>query len=465
MKKIILSGILLFFVFQFHILGQIPVGYYNPIDEKQERELKTALHRVLRTQTVLNYADAWYYFWTTDARPENTSIVWDMYSGTIRYFNSVRGRSTAGMDREHSLPVSWWGTSPENTTFAAYTDLNHLYPSDRDANQEKSNYPLGMVANPHFNNGVTKVGRNIYPGAPSQSAFEPADEYKGDFARTYMYMVTRYEDYAQRWRSEALQMFNRETYPVFQNWAKNMLLEWHRNDPVSEKERARNEEVFLYQNNRNPFIDFPQLAEYIWGDSVSYVFRVPEQYFEKEPQLITPTNRSNLFFGEIPKNTETSQTVTLRGINMRGNVSIMLWGGNREYFRLSSNSAPASMINSEEGYVLEVFYNPQEYGEHQTMLVIQDGGMEGSSVVHLRGICGSGSSLISIDAEFPDLYVQNNTIHFRTYTPNDNILIYDAVGKLIFSENGTGKWQEFNCSQAGLYIILLNGNNRKIIVK
>lgn len=466
MKKATLSIILLLFVFHIHILGQIPRGYYNAIDEKQNSELKTALHRILRNHTVLNYDDLWYYFWTTDARPPTSgSIVWDMYSGTVRYFNPIRGRSTSGMDREHALPKSWWAPSAQSDRYAAHNDLNHLYPSDAAANYAKSNYTLGVVGTTTFNNGVTEVGRNVYPGAPSQPAFEPADEYKGDFARTYMYMVTCYEDYAQQWRTEALYMFRNETYPVFQEWAKNMLLEWHRNDPVSEKERVRNEEVFFYQNNRNPFIDFPQLAEYIWGDSVTYTFRVPEQYYAHQAVLVTPPNQTNLYFGEVQKHSEVSQTIVLKGLHMTGNISIILWSGNREFFRVASNAVPANAINSEEGYELEIFYHPEEYGEHNTQLIIQDGGMEGSSVVHLSGICSSGSSLASVNAEFPDLYTQNDIIHFRTYSPKDNIFIYDSLGRLIYSETGTGKWQKFNCPQNGIYIVWLNGKNRKIIVK
>ncbi len=114
-----------------------------------------------------------------------------------------------------------------------------------------------MGANPSFTNGVVKVGKSAYPGY-SGTVFEPANEYKGDFARCYMYMVTCYEDYATRWTSTGTSsMLGNNTYPTFKPYAINLLMEWHRNDPVSSKEINRNNAVDNIQRNRNPFIDFP----------------------------------------------------------------------------------------------------------------------------------------------------------------------------------------------------------------
>jgi len=465
MKKVILSIIFLFFVFQVCIFGQIPQGYYNSIDGKQERELKTALHKILKNHTQLSYNDLWWYFRTTDVRP-GTSEVWDMYSNTVRYYVPATnsGYSVSGMNKEHSLPRSWWN----NDNLPAYSDLHHLYPSDADANSHKSNYILGKVNSPSWTNNVTRIGKNAYAysGAPTVTAFEPANEYKGDFARAYMYMVTCYEDFAPLWRSDALQMFDNVTYPVFKPWAKQMLLEWHRNDPVSPKERNRNEEVFHYQNNRNPFVDFPQLAEYIWGDSVNYTFNLSGEVVAKSPVLVTPVNLTDLFFGEIQKNSEVSRSITLKGYYMTENVSVKIWSKNSDFFSLSSISAPASAVNSEAGYEIEIFYNPTEYGEHTTSLVIQDGGMDGTVCVYLKGICSANpSAVIPPEAQSPDVYVQNNVITFRTYAPNDSVYIYNSLGKIMHSETGTGKWQEFRCPQSGMYIIQLNGKTRKILVK
>jgi len=86
-------------------------------------------------------------------------------------------------------------------------------------------------------------------------------------------MATAYEHYKNVWNSTKPEnMMENNSYPVFKQWAINLLLQWSRQDPVSDKERTRNEQVFLIQGNRNPFIDYPELVEYIWGDSVGCVW-------------------------------------------------------------------------------------------------------------------------------------------------------------------------------------------------
>lgn len=94
------------------------------------------------------------------------------------------------------------------------------------------------------------------------NAFEPIDEYKGDLARSYFYMLTRYLNQVNGWESTMLEGNN------FINWAREMLLEWAANDPVSQKEIDRNNGIYAFQENRNPFIDRPEFAALIWDPTV-----------------------------------------------------------------------------------------------------------------------------------------------------------------------------------------------------
>ena len=238
------------------VFAEIPSGYYSGINGLKDRYLKTRLYEIIKNHSTNSYSGLFSQcFKYTDQRSDGTW--WDMYSDVTRYVSN----GWSGMNREHSLPKSWWG-GDEN---AAYTDLNHLYPSDRDANMKKSNYPLGEVGTATYDNGVTKVGYPIAgQGGGSSRVFEPDDEYKGDFARTYFYMATCYQDFFWKY---TYMMLNGE-YPSMAQWAIDMLLEWHRADPVSKKELDRNEEVYRIQHNRNPFIDMPDLVEFIWGDKV-----------------------------------------------------------------------------------------------------------------------------------------------------------------------------------------------------
>ena len=251
--SILVSGLFIFFS---GLFAQMPQGYYDEAEGKREAQLKTALHYIIKDHIILEYYSMPVYFRETDWHPDE--YYWDMYSNNKR-------SSFSGMNREHCMPKSWWSTNPESTI--AYSDLHNLYPSDATANEAKSNYPLGIVraGAETFDNDLVKIGTSGFSGY-SREVFEPADEYKGDFARTYMYMVTCYEDYSDNWRSLGTSsMLQRNTYPTFTPYAINLLLQWHNDDPVSEKEINRNNAVYRIQNNRNPFIDRPAFARLIWA--------------------------------------------------------------------------------------------------------------------------------------------------------------------------------------------------------
>lgn len=175
-------------------------------------------------------------------------------------------------NREHSFPKSWFG----GEVLPMYTDLFHLYPTDGKVNAYRSNYAFGETSTGTVYD-ISKLGPCTFPGYTGM-VFEPADEYKGDFARTYFYMVTCYEDKVPSWNySDSSQMLNQTSYPCFKEWAMNLLLKWSRQDPVSDKEIKRNEAVYKLQKNRNPFIDYPQLAEYIWGTKMNKSFVLSEK--------------------------------------------------------------------------------------------------------------------------------------------------------------------------------------------
>lgn len=245
--------------------------YYEPIDgTKGGAALKTALYNLIKNHKQISYGSGenstWGAFYTTDAVVENGQRrVLDMYSSVKRYFGS-KGSAVSGMNIEHSVAKSWWGGTKNN----AYCDLHHLNPSDQTANSRKSNYPLGELTSVSWDNGVTFVGKANIDGS-SQNAYEPCDEYKGDFARVFMYMFTCYQDltWEYTWMN-----YEKSAYPTLKPWAVQLLLKWHRQDPVSEKEVNRNNAVYAVQGNRNPFVDYPQLADYVWGDSINYTFRI-----------------------------------------------------------------------------------------------------------------------------------------------------------------------------------------------
>ncbi|MDR2823744.1 MAG: endonuclease [Prevotellaceae bacterium] len=255
------------------VFAQPAANYYNSANGLMAGALKTALYQIISPHIDLTYGDLWDAFEQTDKKPDGT--VWDMYSDCTFHFGTDQDFGIGGstecqyFNREHSFPKSWF-----NDAMPMYTDLFHLYPTDKYVNNQRGNLPFGETANPTniYNNG-TKRGNSTFTGY-SGTVFEPVNEYKGDFARTYFYMVTCYENGVSSWNSTHLAG---NSYPAFNVWSINLLLKWHRQDPVSVKETDRNNAVESIQHNRNPFIDYPELAEYIWGDHKSEAWNMSTQ--------------------------------------------------------------------------------------------------------------------------------------------------------------------------------------------
>jgi len=270
---------LLFFIYHLSFSpagAQGPNGsgtYYRNADGKSGSELKTAFYSIISKNTVKRtYANLWNDFKTTDKRSDGK--VWDMYSNATNFTfgtNQDKGSHPEegySYNREHSFPNSWWGGTQDE---AQYTDLFHLYPTDAFVNEKRSNYPFGETNGNKYKSsgGFSKLG-NCTTSGYTGIVFEPADEYKGDFARTYFYMVTRYEPDLASWGAN--HTIDGKKYPGLKQWQLTMLMRWSKQDPVSTKEVNRNRAVYGIQKNRNPFIDYPGLEEFIWGDKKNIAF-------------------------------------------------------------------------------------------------------------------------------------------------------------------------------------------------
>ncbi len=355
----------------------IPSGYYYFAKNKSKAELKTALHLHCTPLHVLNYGGeagfTWEGFFFTDQN--NDGSVVDMYSSTVRMFNGFS--AVNGMHIEHSLPKSWWGAHENN----AYKDLFHLYPADGVTNSTKNNLPLGEVTGTAtFNNGVSKVGKNGFGIDYNEGCFEPADEYKGDFARSYFYIATVYENLSPLWQSP---MMNNNTYPVWKPWAKELLLKWHRQDPVSEKERNRIEAIYNIQGNRNPFIDYPDLAEYIWGADSTKTFPFPE---ETEAFLLTPRRGQNIDFGVILQNSNRQHTFKIQGVNISTAITLNI-KNNTPAFSVSAATLSANEVLNAVDLTLN--FSPETSGIFRDTLIIQNGGLAQPILIPLKALASA----------------------------------------------------------------------------
>ena len=246
-------------------IGPMPCDYYQFAQGTADSTLKNHLGYIICTGQRYKYGSgskkSWDAFYHTD-RDTVTNQVLDMYSNEVRYFNPEKPTaSVKDFDIEHMLPKSWWGGDVN----PAYCDIYHLVPGDYSANRSKSNHAPGIPADSTFNNGSFVTGSGAAYGLTR--VFCPEDQYKGDFARAYFYIATCYGD-SLTWLTTGepgIAMTN-EGWEEFRPWLRDLLLSWHRMDPVSQKELDRAVEVNKIQGNRNPFIDYPELAEFIWGN-------------------------------------------------------------------------------------------------------------------------------------------------------------------------------------------------------
>ena len=277
--SLILAGVLC----TSNVLAQSFKTYYNDADGLKKEQLKHTLGKLMNKHTVFSYSSLWDHYPYTDGCLDNENQVFDMYSTGEFFFSKS---PTTMMNKEHVVPQSWWG---KGAKYGIYTDLFNVYPSEQRANSAKSNYPVGIVdGQVSFKNERCKVGTSKNSGGAGK-VFEPCDEFKGDFARIYFYDATTYANV--NWESNAAAFHKGvNAYPTLEDWIIPILLEWNRMDPPSEWEKVRNERVLAEQGNRNAFIDFPQLAEYIWGDSIDYTWNLAEAV----PYSINGTTSGNI---------------------------------------------------------------------------------------------------------------------------------------------------------------------------
>lgn len=389
-------GLCLAFAIAFGVNAQYKKGYYDKMNGKKKELLKQAAKESVQAHTTLVYSDLPTYWQYTDVYPQLVNGCkrwWDMYSDIMYLINKGQtGKASFSankMQREHSVPKSWWKLNGSVEYTPAYSDMWNLYPSDASANQAKLNYPLGLTKTTTFNNGVTKVGGAMTGyGGGSANVFEPADEYKGDFARAYMYMATVYDDI--NWCVNY--MYQKNSYPTLVPWAQTMLLQWCRQDPVDQKEIDRNNTVEQYQGNRNPFVDFPELAEYIWGTRTSETFYLADQPDVNptppilgEPEINMPVNGEALDFGQIAIGAAESRVLQIVGKNLTSALSVLVSGSGKSNFISSVRSIPAATINQNQGYLMNILYKPVEEGVHEAKVTLYDGGIQGSIAVTLRG--------------------------------------------------------------------------------
>ena len=332
-----------------------PSNYYSSALNLSDQQLLNALHSIITSHTNIGYDNLWSAYDDTDTDPNGYYI--DMYSTYDKYtYNNKCGNYSAIGDcinREHSVPSSWWGGGKQ----AQYSDIFNIVPTDGYVNNQRSNYPYGVCeGGTRLTNGQYiakgRKGTSTHEGY-SGIVFEPDDEYKGDFARDYFYMAMCYNNIISNWtKSGGSVFFAGNSYPVFTSYAIGLLMEWHRLDPVSEKETTRNCYAHSWQGNRNPFIDHPELAEHIWGDLQGQPW-TGEGQVVTIPVLTQPANGDIINVGTIALDENSvSKTITVKGANLTEAITVAVTG---EGFSVTPATLTASDVNN--GTTITVTYS------------------------------------------------------------------------------------------------------------
>ena len=284
--------------------AQIPTNYYSGTENLSGAALKTKLQTII-TNGHQDKGYNWTIFTTSDRDKyyENDNTLLDIYSenptGTDPYNYNIPGGQCGNVgtgegtcyNREHTIPQSTFDSDAPMVS-----DYHHLLPTDGKVNGWRDNYPYGEVGTP---TRTTLNGSKLGPSKMTNyggTVFEPINEFKGDIARIYFYFVTRYQSSINNF---SYAMWTTGNYKNISEPFLSTLIKWHQQDPVSQKEIDRNNAIYNYQKNRNPYVDHPEWVAQIFGT----VMATDENGFSK-----------NL---KIAPNPVKGNTITVEGDNLK----------------------------------------------------------------------------------------------------------------------------------------------------
>ena len=390
--------------------GEMPSGYYDSANGKSGDELRSALMSIISDHTQIAYSNLPSQCYAASSEPSDFNgsgnVLEDIYSSK-QYTSGDNGTTASdcgtGWNKEHSLPKSWFG----GEKYPMYCDAFHIYPTDIKTNSNRAALPYGETnaSLACSNYGYGAVGTSNRSGYTGE-IFEPREtattNYKGDLARTYFYMLTCYmnTNFTQAAGGQVMFTYT-NSVADFTDYALDLMMEWHREDPVSEKERVRNNAIYAHQGNRNPFIDYPCLAEYIWGtkkgetvDFSKIVSSYDDNFANTENQCgceITSTDpritvsSKSVAFGTVEISSNNTKTITVKGSNLTDNISLAISGTNAGMFSLSSNSVSA-------GEEVTITYTPTAEGTHTATLTLTSSGATSVEVT----LTGSGAKKYTV---------------------------------------------------------------------
>jgi endonuclease I len=306
----VIFGITLCLILSFQLAAQIPTGYYDLADGKSGDELKATLNDIISGHTEFPYTssstDTWDILKEADRDPNNANNVVGIYSN-FSMDGEAEYAGGNGWNREHV-----WAKSRGDfgTSLGAGTDCHHLRACDISTNSARSNRNFDECDTPYVDGSGTHSGATGSFTCSDGFVWKPRPEVIGDIARAIFYMATRYEGESGDPDLELTEDLQDNGSKAPLHARLSVLLAWHIQDPVTDAERARNDIVYGYQNNRNPFVDHPEYVASIWGGDAT-------------PVALIDVTSSLTDFGEVSfGEASATQTYTVSGTDLTDDISI-----------------------------------------------------------------------------------------------------------------------------------------------
>lgn len=423
--------------------GRFPLSYYNNTENLSEEALKQAL----KTITGQGYSQQSYntardfMFMSIDNKKINgqgatVNTLECVYTGTQITGYTSRSAAQNGspqFNTEHTFPQGFFSQA-----LPMRSDLHHLFPTTNTSNSNRGNNPFGVVSN-----GTATGGGSFY----NSTTFEPRNFQKGRTARAMLYFVIRYQDYSNHFSTQ-----------------ENILRTWHNSFPVDTIEIRRNNDIALIQNNRNPFIDYPQLEERI----TNFVSNSSAALFFGLDVLQSSINFGNV----IAQSVDTFNYVLVN----RGNRDIIFNNytlSNTNDFGFAPGSGLIDTLNPGEDIQMAILFYSNGFGAASGTLNFNTNIPGGQSSFAIP--INANSIVVGIEEsqEIESVHIypnpSNRNITIESEQRIEQVELKDMSGKVytIAISNISSKALSFNVSEftAGIYFLQVRLGNKAITRK
>jgi len=421
--------------------GRYSKNYYNASENLEEETLKTSLQTItgngyhsLGYNTARDSMFMWLDNKKTNGQGATQNTLECVYTGRLAtgYTNRTDCQTNDSFNTEHTFPQGFF-----NSNEPMRSDLHHLFPTDDDANNKRASYPFGVVTNASWSQGGSEFDNNT-------NIFEPRDIHKGIAARAMLYFVVRYANYTN-----------------FLDTQESILKTWNNAFVPSTIELTRNDDIYTIQNNRNPFVDYPQLADRI--TSFSNLSVAPTNFSIDETQ--NEINYGFVLNGSIA----TYQYVIVNNGNQMVQFSNFTLS-NSTLLNFNGSSGTNTTLNPGEAITLTIDLHPTIPGVIYETLSFQTN-VPGSLNVQIPinaqstavGVEEINSTTMFI---YPNPTTSELTISGINVSLGNEIKVFDVIGKEVYSENvelsavdeGYIKIQTTGFS-TGVYLFTFSNNN------